>query len=35
MKIRAKAIRIELYIGRNSQEQGVAVFMAIPRIRRK
>lgn len=35
MKIRAKAIRIELYTGRNSQEQGVAVFMAIPRIRRK
>lgn len=35
MKIRAKAIRIELYTGRNSLEQGVAVFMAIPRIRRK
>jgi signal transduction histidine kinase len=35
MKIRAKAIRIELYTGRNSQEQGVAVFMAIPRMRRK
>jgi len=35
MKIRAKAIRIELYTGRNSQGQGVAVFMAIPRMRRK
>jgi len=35
MKIRAKAIRIELFTGRNSLEQGVAVFMAIPRIRRK
>ena len=35
MKIRAKAIRIELDTGRNNQGQGVGVFMAIPRIRRK
>ncbi len=34
MKIRARAIRIELYIGRNPDERGVAVFMTIPRMRK-
>lgn len=35
MKIRAKAIRIELYTGVGVGERGVAVFMAIPRMRRR
>lgn len=35
MKIRAKAIRIELYTGVGLGERGVAVFMAIPRLRKK
>ncbi len=34
MNIRAKAIRIELYTGSNTNGQGVAVFMTIPRMRK-
>lgn len=35
MKIRAKAIRVELYTGGGRDERGVAVFIAIPRMRRR
>lgn len=35
MKIRAKAIRIELYTGLGIEEHGVGVFIAIPRLRKK
>ena len=35
MQMRAKAICIELYTGKNPTGQGVAVYMAIPKIRKK
>ena len=35
MNIRAKAICIELYTGKSTLEQGLTVYMAIPRVRKR